>query len=276
MDSPLTIADFDTSKLNSRIEELHDALIGQGQSGDMSGIFRDEARLFLRQVIRLTPPKTKQQGEDAISRDLMKIFTPVNQDMLDDLVIAHGANNIDTWLTTAGGEKKHIKWTYADNTGGPMASWHQKKENRNRRGRTYNLKKQKGDAWYAPYAVSFENFAAYAKKVKARVGRRKAGWGKSLVGMGGKVGGWINRHVAGAKGELQLGADPERPSIVMVNRAPGIADDERIVRAAIRIRTEAITKRIRLVISGYSKDVARGIKVQRQTRVSPDSLQEVA
>jgi len=269
--SEVVTMDLDTSKLNALTEQLHDALVAQG--GDASAIFRDEAMLFLRQVIRLTPPKTRQQGEAAIDRDLMKVFTPVNGDFLDDLVIEHGHNNIDEWLTTAGGEKRHVKFTYLDNTGGPMADFHNK--NRDRSGRTHNLKHQNSDAWYAPYVVSYELFAAYAKKVKARVGRRKAAWAMSLMGMGGKAARWISRHVPGAKGEFHLTVG-DKPSVVMINRTPGIGDDLRIVRSALRVREEAIAKRIRLVLSGYSKDVAQGIRIQRHAVRSQEAMEEAA
>lgn len=261
------------TRLNSRIEELHDALMGSG--ADVSTIFEDESRLFVKQVIRLTPPKTKAQGESAIDRDMMKLFEPVNGDFLDDLVIEHGANNIDTWLTSAGGEKKHIKFTYVDNTGGPMKNFHYR--NRDSRGRAYSLKRQRDPGiWYAPYVVSYENFTAYANKMKARVGRRKAAWAVSLTKLGGKVASWINRHVSGAKGEYHNSFNLEKPSIVMINRAPGIMSDERIVRSALRARHQAIGKRLRLVISGYSKDVASGIRVARKDRATSASFQEAA
>jgi hypothetical protein len=273
MSNETLTADLDYSKINSRIEELHDAI--QGQGGDVSTIFEDESRLFLKQVIRLTPPKTRQQGEAAIDRDLMKIFEPVNGDFLDDLIIEHGANNLDAWITTAGGEKKHLKWTYLDNTGGPMANFHREKQGS--RGRTFNLKRQKDPSiWYAPYVVSYENFAAYAKRIKSHVGRRKAAWAVSFTSLGGKVASWIGRHVSGAKGEYHNSYNPERPSITIINRAPGIEQDLNVVRSALRVRQEAITKRIRLVLSGYSKDVARGIKIQRWAKELPDSRMEVS
>lgn len=270
----IAITDIDTSKLNSRILELHDALIAQG--GDVESIFRDEARLFLRQVIRLTPPKTREQGEAAIKRDLMKIFTPVNQDFLDDLIIEHGHNNIDAWITSAvdPGVKRHVMFDYASNTGTEMADFHQR--NRDNRGRTRPLKRM-ASGWYSPFAVSFEDFASYRDKVLKRVGMRKAGWGVSLIGMAGKVAGWIRRHVDSkqAKGELHLVA-ADKPSVTMINRSPGIGQDVRTVNSALRVRSQAIGRRIRLILSGYSEDVARGIKIQRRAHASPESMAEAA
>lgn len=265
---------FDTTKLNSRIEELHDALIGSGQGGDAATIFEDESRRFLQQVIRLTPPKSKAQGEAAIARDLIKVFTPVNEEMLNMIGSEHGLSAVDVWISSAGDERKELDWRKIDPNGEGMADFHNR--NRDRRGRTYNLKKQRSDKWYAPYVVSFEDFAKYKAKIYSYVGRRKAAWGKSFIGLGGKLPSWIDRHTPRAKGEFHNARDLERPSITMINRAPGITDDLRIVQSALRVRYEAIGKRLRLVISGYSKDVAQGIKIQRKVRASSDSMQEAA
>lgn len=272
MDSPVTV-DLDYSRLNGRIEELHDALARQG--GDVSTIYEDEARLFLRQVIRLTPPKTKQQGEAAIDRDLMKIFEPLNSDFVDDLIIEHGAHDIDTWLTVASGEKKRIKFTYADNTGGPMANFHHR--NQDNRGRTYNLKRQKDpNVWYAPYVVSYDNFKKYADRVKSHVGRKKAAWGKSFIELGGKLPSWISRHLSGAKGEFHNSRNPEKPSITMTSRAPGVSQDAHFIRGALRVRYESIGRRIKLVLSGYSKDVASGLRIKRRAQKLPEGFTEAA
>ena len=64
-----------------------------------------------------------------------------------------------------------------------------------------------------------------------------------------------------------------------VLRNPTDTDDaprQHFVRGAVRVRHEAIGRRIRLVISGYSKDVAQGLKIQRKAHKTPESFQEAA
>jgi hypothetical protein len=68
----------------------------------------------------------------------------------------------------------------------------------------------------------------------------------------------------------------DKPSVVMINKSPGIQDDLRIVRSALRARQQAVVKRLRLVISGYSSDVARGIRIQRWSKMEPDAREEVS
>lgn len=267
---------IDTSGFQRRMEELHDALIGAGKAGDAATIVEDEARLFVKQVIRLTPPKNKAQGEKAVARDLSQIFTGVSDELLNTIGSDHGVSGIDAWLSTDGKMKlTHAKWDRIDPTGSGMEAHH--RAHQNARGRTEKLKKNYADksVWYAPYVVSHQDYANYVKNVQSYVGRRKAAWAVSYQKIGGTVTRWISKHVVGAKGlcvdELKV---PNRPSVVMVNFAPGIREDERIVRSALRIRMSAMKRRMRLVLSGYSKDVASGLRIARKERPAPPELAE--
>ena len=275
MSNLVTITEVDSSKLNAKILELHDALIGSGSMGDAATIFQDESRLFLEGVIRLTPPTrrkgfgAKQAGEAAIKKDMAKIFTGVHEDMLDDLAIAHGTNNLDVWLTSAGGEKRHIQWQRLDPSGTGMKEFH--KKNRNTRGRTFSLKKNgqrgRGDAWFAPYVVTHGDLVDYTANIMARLGRRKAAWGVSLHSVGGKAQAWVSKHLGGARGRVQNELlNPNNPSVRMTNFAPGILDDGRVVSDQVRIRNEAITRKIKGVLSSYSSEWKQGIKISKQAR----------
>jgi len=273
--------------------ELHDALIGAGKSGDAATVFEDQARLFMEGVIRLTPPTrqrgmnadgviastggAKQTGEKAIERDLKKIFTGVHEDMVDDFAIEHGTNNIDTWFTGKGGKKINAVWDRIDNTGQGMANFH--KANRNSLGRTYSLKKNgargKGDAWYAAYVVTLSDYKNYADKVKSRLGRRKAAWGKSLLSVGGTLPNWISKHVSGARGAVQNNLHiASSPSITMTNFAPGIGEDRRIVNSQMRIRMSAIKRNMKGVISGYADDWKNGLRIKKQAKRTTPALTE--
>lgn len=246
------------------------------QGGDVSTLFEDESRLFLKQIIRLTPPKSKAQGEAAIARDLIKQFTPINEEMLNIIGSEHGVSAIDAWITSANGERKELKWNRIDPTGDGMEAFHN--ANRDSRGRAYNLKRQRDPkVWYAPYVVSFQDYAKFRDKLYSHVGRRKAAWGKSSNALGGKLSRWISRHLAGAKGEFHNNhGSMGKVSIVMINRAPGISQDLHFVNGALRVRYQAIGKRIRLALSGYSKDMAQQIKLERRVRPTPDSFLEAA
>lgn len=267
MSDVLTV-EFDTTKMNERIAELQAAFIGQGQPGDSGVIVLDESRLAMAQVIRLTPPKNKKQGEEAVARDLLKIFTPIDEEFLNIVGSEHGVSGIDAWITASNGKDVHLKWDRLDPSGSGMANFHQ--QNRNRRGRTRKLKRaDSGNAWYSPYVVSFDDFKRYGDKTKARVGRRKAAWAKSLIALGGRAAAWILRHMSGARGTVFMVLDPQNTSVTMSNFSPGILDDERIVRSALRIRYQAMGRRLKLVLSGYAADVAQGIRISRKAKKTP-------
>ncbi len=60
--------------------------------------------------------------------------------------------------------------------------------------------------------------------------------------------------------------DPLNPRIEMANGAPGIQGDAHVIHSAMRVRYEAMGRRMRLVLSGYSKDVKNGIAIQKKER----------
>lgn len=258
---------IDSRLMTDKLNQLSDCLDGRGQGGDASRMIENETRSFLRRQIALTPPKTKEQGEQAIQRDLMKIFTPIDEEFMGIVGSQFGVSGIDTWITSSDTKKDlHLQWDKLDPSGGGMQSFHQ--ANRNRRGRTLNLKR-KVVSWYSPYVVTKQSFAAYMNKVIAHVGRRKAGWAVALKSVGGTVAGWIWRHVDSAPGDVVNNLKVKgHPSITMRNYAPGIADDQRIFDSNMQITARAIQKKMQLIIQGYVYDWNTG-KVIR-----PKEMQE--
>ena len=268
----------DMSRMNQQITALRDALIGSGQMGDAATIIEDESRKFLKQVIAFTPPPgnsaaAQKQGEGAIRNDMLKIFTPVNEGFLDMVGSQFGTTGIDTWLTHPDtGKHYELRWDKLDPTGSGMESFH--RANQNRRGRTKNLKRKAArGVWASPYVVAWRDFQARLQKLQHRVGWRKAAWGKSFVALGGKLPKWISRHIGSHPSECLVQLTGTSPSVTMIARAPGLLDDQRIVRDAMRSRQEAISRRIKLILSGYAKDVKAGMIINRKEhRNQSDSL----
>lgn len=269
----VTISD---ERFQARLAELGDAL-----HKDPQVVIADEARLFLKQAINLTPPKSKAQGEQAIRDDLNRVFTPADGEFLQyefgETVrrghLGGGFNGqIDQWFTNRSGQKVHAQFEQLDIHGGGMRKFHQSQ--RNGRGRTVgsaNRGSKIGENWRARYVVSYAAMADYAKKVMARVGMRKSGWLRAYYEIGGKLPSWIQRHARRGLGRVQNNLEtPGHPSIVMASHAPGVMDDERILRDTFRARREAIGKRIKLIVSGYAADVKAGIKIRNHAKRSAD------
>lgn len=260
----LITIEIDASRLQRRIEELNDALIGAGRAGDAATIFLDESRRFAEMAVRVTPPKNRAQGEAAVARDLDRIFSYADEELLNVIGSAHGTRNIDAWFESKDKKKIHVKWNRVDPTGAGMKDFHL--ANLNARGHTRNLKHDLAEdgVWTSPYMVAKQDYIRYRDAVQSRVGRRKAAWGKSVVKLSGRLAAWINRHLGIAKGECVISYDKNNPGSLMVNGSVGIEDDERLIRDVVRIRSDQVGRRCRLVLSGYSKDVATGMKISRK------------
>lgn len=258
---------FNDAKFQAQLNALADVLISSGVQSDPAVIVADEARLFLKQAINLTPPqKGKAQGEQAALADIKRIFTGADESFLLYEFGNSGAN-IDRWFTNKKGEKVHAQFEALDIHGAGMRQYHTSQ--RNSRGRTvgrHNESRQ-GSDWKARYVVSYGALADYSKKILSRVGMRKSGWLRAYYEMGGKLPAWIQRHASRGLGRAVNNlATPGKPSVVMASHAPGVMDDERIIADTFRARREAMAKRIRLIVSGYAADVKAGIKISNKAR----------
>jgi hypothetical protein len=260
------------------LNDLREALIGQGQMGDAATILEDQYRLLLKEIIRLTPPlgfgsDARIHGEEAIKRDMTKIFTPVDEEMLNVIGSQFGVSGIDQWITDADGKKNHLIWDRLDATGEGIERFHH--ANQNRFGRTVNLKQAKrGPFWYAAYVVSKADFEPYLDRLISHVGRRKAAWAAGYQAVGGKVQRWIARHLPSPCGRVENNlSNRTKPSIATYNSSPNIREDKRIRDSAMRIRRESLKRRLKLVLSGYSKDVAQRMRITRKAHKTPDSFE---
>lgn len=271
MDHDITM---DDRKFQSRLEELHDALVGAGKDGDAATIVEDEFRKFMQTVINITPPRNEQQGEKSIDRDVKSVFFAARYDFLDHIQHAFGSSgNINQWLTNSSGEKYLLDWQNVkiSPNGVGMDEYHEMQRSpATGRVMAKGAKESRAQGtWQAQdaMAVSYDAMKFFLAKMKSRVGMEKSGWAPGYEAVGGKVPEWIDRHewrkLGGVENNL---ARKGSPSVKVFNHAPGVAAQFRILRAAFKTRRAAIEKRIRLIVSGYSKDVAAGIKVGKKAR----------
>lgn len=270
MDHDLTM---DDSKFQRRLDELHAALVGAGKDGDAATIIEDEARKFLQTVINVTPPRSQAQGEAAVQSDVKAIFFPARFEFLDHIQHAFGDGVVRQWLTNANDEKYLLDWQNVkiSPNGEGMSEYHELQRNPET-GRVLKHGDKENRAqglWMArdAMAVSYDAFKFFLLKEKSRVGMEKSGWAPAYEAVGGKLPEWIERHegrnLGGVENNLnRVGS----PMIRVFNHAPGITAQFRILRAAFKTRRSAIEKRIRLIVSGYAKDIAAGIQVGKKAR----------
>lgn len=227
---------------------------------DGGEVLRDEARLFLKQVIRFTPPKNVNQGKNSVRLDLLRAMKPLSPELFTDETLKRDAR------TKTGPEMAEIlkvfpgweNWKVRpfDNQSLHYAAW--KKGSR--------IKGQRTIAYPAA------DVADYLKKKQSRVGRLRAGWAVAFLALGGSTSKWITRHIMGARGKIvDASRNTTAPSITIGNHAMGVGQTERIVANALRARANAMTRRIKLALSGYSADMAAGMRAKSRARKTPGS-----
>lgn len=267
----MEVVTCDDVRFQVAINGLHDALIGDGRDGDAAFVVENQARIFLKKAIQLTPPKNKMQGEQAIEDDLKHIFTPAD---VDFLLYEFGGSRgyVDQWFTNKKGEKVHAQFDALDIHGAGMAKYHAEK--RNARGRIPSGKSRGnkiGELWRAGYVVSYDAFTDYKRKIKERVGMRKSGWLKAYIAIGGKMPDWIMRQARRALGGVvnNLGAKG-KPSILMSSHAPGAKDDQRMLATAFNYQAGAMERHITLIVNNYGRDIKLGGQVKRHATRTED------
>lgn len=242
-------------------------------------VMKDEARLLLKQVIGFTPPRNKSQGEGAIAADLLGgrklrdgnrsvgIIQPIKPFMTPP------ESGVDRpqWISKDGtlyGVENHYWKPEAGY--GDIRPLHKASKTKRGRVSTAGSYRQVGRwKWVDRIFTTYENAGAYVKEIQKRVGNLKAGWAVAYMNLGGKTRKWISRHVnsgraKGTGGRLQ--GSKEMPWIEIGNYAYGVREMGRIVNNALKARSSAMARRIKLVMSGYSADMARGMRAQSRAR----------
>ena len=267
----------DVITINSKVYEDRIREIGVALNQDASDTVRDEARMFLKAAIKITPPQNKAQGENAVERDGKRIFGVVQDAVAGQIAADFGTDHIRHWVTSVrkGGERYEVEWDKLDIQGYGMDEWHKAHRNPNT-GHTNRIrfgKKNKG-AWVEQYVVSDSAFKSWLKRTALHVGTLKGAWAKSFLLLAGKVPSWIQRNIARNKGETMnnLG-NKNHPSVTMINRADGVANTRNQIATLVKIRTNALSRRIKLIASGYGKDIKEKLKVNPKAFTTPESFQ---
>jgi hypothetical protein len=259
-------AKIDTNGAFLALDSLRDAMVGKGM--DASNIVRDEARLLARTIASFTPPpkgNAKKVGEDAIEKDLKSLIAEASYELIDEIGSKFGTRNIqNAYITKKDGTQVELNWENLDYTGSGLDDLH--KKYRNQDGRVPRLHKSRANVWKSRVVVPEGVRAPFIKKIQQRVGRAKAAWAFTAYKLGGSVPGWISRHF-GSLGSTSISSteglsDTIKPSVLFGSRAPGVRKMQSQIQAAVRVRTKAIARKVKLILSDYNSDLARGMRAQ--------------
>lgn len=226
---------------------------------------KEEAGELALALIKLTPPKTIEQGMQAVSNDFDILFEAWNYDFLRKYIEDHGGQKTYETLTVFTKSKRKIVTDditlSPDGTG--MAQFH--KSNLNKRGRAFQAGQYDKTIgrWRSSHKmwVSYEAFGWYINKIWARIGYMKSGWlaGFFKFKQGDKkaVPQWVRRHALKTGEASEDGLASRFPSVSFTNKTHMIASatsgGERLanlIQSAMKQRSFALATKIRRILKG--------------------------
>lgn len=228
---------------------------------DAREVLADEGRLLVKKIMQITPPKNEAQGDKAVRRDLARAMKPLNEDYFESAEL-----------------KKLVRETPPEQFEAKLVSikgwdrWRVKpfskdlhKSRRNKRGRVSGT--------WRDFVYPHEELEKYTEAKVKNVGMMKAAWAESFINLGGKVSSWIKRHTPSAHGRGGVIAGTNNaPFVEFENASKGITTVESRVQYAVRIRAQQMARRVKLILSGYKKEMAAGMKAKAKARKTPSSM----
>lgn len=257
--------EIDTSKLNVVLNDLREAMIGNGE--DVSKLLQQEHKLLTRTIVNFTPPLpatgAKQIGEKAVKRDLHSLISEAPADLIDEIGSEHGLTNIDTYRTLKV-KNVHLLWDRIVPNPQMLPEIHNRY--RNKRGRIPIVPGFGGGVWRSRVVVEKGQREPYVKQVQSHVGRWKAKWAFAAAQLGDKYPSWIARHFGdiASKARFQHQLKGVTPFILFGGSGPNFAQNKSKINAAVKFRVMVLKRRIKLVISNYAKQIANNIRVSSQ------------
>lgn len=261
------------------INGLQDALIGTG--GDVSTIVKDESKLLSLEISHRVGPQDRAKTAQRIDKSVRSKFIALNSDVgFDENTGKEGHSGVKWYRCDKNflyGVAPDSDLRHADPQTLANIYYRAKKI----QGKTRIVVDFKHPRQHQRVAITTKVFTsksvlnAAVKLVQQSIGKLKASWfatGKkiepSLVAPQ-----WIERHIHGSSTtksitDLTGMSDLANPAITFGSKAEGVSKFDRVIQFAVDVRQKKVSARMRLVLSGYSKDVASGIRPRKHAKES--------
>jgi hypothetical protein len=253
------VQQIDTSGLSRLLLGIRNALIGQGQSGDLNQLLRNETKQLAMEIGRAPNARQKARAEKSIKRDIGSVFLarpaqtlPQEKQGGGDMVWLEAGPNFLIGASplsvlsdeNIGNAEKSIyykllgKFPQAKYTElGKRGVQHVKRINR--------------------VVVGRGVIARLFESIKAKVGKGAASFAETASALGeSKIPSAVRKHFPTNKNITQLGglSNVDNPSVTFGSRAKGVGKMAGRVNRAVKVRGKKMAYRLRLIISGYSAD----------------------
>lgn len=216
--------------------------------GDLREVLKNQARLFVQDVVQVTPPfsqgvnatKARQRGEKSIKSNLNKLF--IARPLVGSRKVTHLFGKTDV-----PGLPYTVKTTekYPDVEGIYRT---EKKAAKGRAVRGVRFSRQE-------LPVSLKKVRAIYTREKKKVGWLAGGWNAAATKLGSKVPAWVKRHAA-APGAVSMRFSRTKLSIRVENRvnyANAVGGMQKRMAFALRKRSDAMRIEAQRAIDGKGR-----------------------
>lgn len=201
-------------QLVRQLERLH-------TDKSLPDIIRQRFRAFLKDLLKVLPPRSQAIGRKAISKDLNRIFVQRDEGYLGFALRTFGRKHVRQALRNKRGEPYLIEYDEITFSRARVRQFHA--ENKTKAGRVTKAGQRSLDIgrWRSHNMlwISSKMFNSYLAEVRKNVGLLKSWFAYSYRHVGGKVPSWISRHfpkVSGSfKNHLRKSGNPH-----LILRAP--------------------------------------------------------
>ena len=241
---------LDTSQWEEAVSDLL-----RLQPQNVSKLIKDEAKLLVRDCIKLTPPTTggkgvmseslkrqEQAGQEAILGDLKKVIKDVTE------LRIYKNPKVKSWIDRA--FKNHDWKLVLDIVGGGEGAGMQVPDNFHEKYRNKNGRVRSGGRFFIKDTKAKSKLMSYASKVFERIGKAKAGWvpaARKLKLAKRHYIKYIARHAGKGNVVMSLNKTPN-PFVYVANleaHAQKHNKSGKIMAVALKIRTQVIRDKVK-------------------------------
>jgi hypothetical protein len=204
---------------------------------DAKLLLDEEARLLVRDLVAVTPPHTKREGERSVEVNLRRAFNPLDPKKFSAKLIATLIRKRDV-----GGLNAIFARAKGKFAGMRIVEFFQMRAIHKR------LTNSRGRVSKAGYPVLPQDFAAYLKRVQASVGWAKAGWMAAAQRLGLSLPAYITRH-SGRLGSVSFSPAPKL-GITLMNFSTKIPNYQAKVDFAVGRRYRSMVREAARILAG--------------------------
>lgn len=232
-------------------------------------VTKQQAQLFVKGALKITPPITKVRGERSIRGDLRRIFEVITDSEKQSFIDFYNSYSTKEGFGHKGAaalgdiEKRILSRS-------EMEPWHASRRKSNGRVMGVRMGRQLGNLHAAQLMttglrkadlrgldvglVSKTDFNWFVKEVQKKVGMLAGGWAAAAITLGVRVPDWIARHGT-MRGTIRV-VPGKNNSITIENGvkfATNVRGFEKKLQAVLNFRTAAMTKMLDFLVMKHAR-----------------------